>query len=75
MNMPWGADFSLPWFHNSYMSSPPTYLCPNYMTYGKLAFNKPSPTNNDRFDHKNRSVRKEKHKVTKQVYRVKKKAD
>ena len=32
---------------------------------------KPSSTNNDRIDHKNRSVHKKKRKVIKQVYRVK----
>jgi len=54
------------------MSSLPTYLCPNYITYRELAISKPSPTNNDRFDRKDRSVQKTKHKVIKQVYRVKK---
>jgi len=48
MNMPWGADFSLPyssapWFHNSYMSYLPTYLRPNYITYKELASSEPSP--------------------------------
>jgi len=33
---------------------------------------KPSPTNNDRFVQKNRSVQKKKYKMIKQVYRVKK---
>ena len=77
MNMPWGADFSLhyssaPWFHNSYMPSLPTYLCPNYITYREPATSKPSPTNNGYFDPKNRPVQKRKHKVIKQVYRIKK---
>ena len=57
MNMPWGADFSLPyscapWFHISYMPPLPTYLCPNYITYREPAIGKPSPTINDRFDEK-----------------------
>ena len=47
-------------------------MCPNYITYRELAISKPSPTNNDRFDRKDRSVQKTKHKVIKQVYRVKK---
>ena len=77
MNMPWGANFSLsyscaPWFHISYMPSLPTYLCPNYITYKEPAISKPSPTNNGRFDPKNRPVQKKKHMVIKQVYRVKK---
>ena len=36
------------------------------------AIKKSPPANNDRFNHKNRSVQKKKHKLTKQVYRVKK---
>jgi len=77
MHMPWGADFNLPyscalWFHISYMSSLPTYLCPNYIIYKEPAISKPSPTNNGRFDPKNRPVQKKKHMVIKQVYRVKK---
>ena len=77
MNMPWGVDFSLsyscaPRFHISYMPSPPTYLCPNYITYREPAISKSSPINNDRFDPKNRPVQKRKHKVIKQVYHVKK---
>ena len=77
MNMPWGADFSLPyscapWFHISYMPSLPTYLCPNYITYKEPAISKPSPTNNGRFDPKKWPVKKKKHMVIKQVYRVKK---
>ena len=63
MNMPWGADFSLtyscaPWFHISYMPSLSTYLCPNYITYKEPAISKPSPTINDRFDEKDRSMKK-----------------
>ena len=54
------------------MSSLPTYLCPNYITYREPAISKSSPINNDRFDPKNRPVQKRKHKVIKQVYRVKK---
>ena len=50
----------------------PRCLCPNYITYRNPAFSKPSPTNNDHFDQKDRSVQKKKHKVIKQVYRVKK---
>ena len=75
--MRWSAYFSVPyscppWFHNSYMSSFPTYLYPNYITYREPAISKPSPTNNGRFDPKNRHVQKNKHMVIKQVYRVKK---
>ena len=76
MNMPWGADFSLPysyapWFHIAYMPFLPTYLCPNYIIYREPEISKSSPTNNGRFDPKNRPVQKKKHKVIKQVYRVK----
>jgi len=80
MNMPWGADFSLPyscapWFHISYMPSLSTYLCPSYITYREPAISKPSPTNNGCFDPKNRLVQKKKHMVIKQVYHVKKMDD
>ena len=54
------------------MPSLPTYLCPNYITYKEPSISKPSPTINSRFDPKNRPVQKKKHKVIKQVYRVKK---
>ena len=54
------------------MPSLSTYLCPNYITYKEPAISKPSPTINGRFDPKNRPVQKKKHKVIKQVYRVKK---
>ena len=61
-----------PWSYNSYMSFPPRYFCPDYITYKESAIKKSPPANNDRFNHKNRSVQKKKHKVTKQVYRIKK---
>ena len=54
------------------MPSLPTYLCPNYITYREPAISKPSPTINDHFDEKDRSMKKKKYKVIKQVYRVKK---
>ena len=76
MNMPWDAYFSMlyscpPRFYDSYVPPLPSYLCSNYITYREPAISKPSPTNNDRFDHKDRSIQKKRHKVTKQVYRVK----
>ena len=63
ISMPWVAGFSLlyscaPWFHNSYMPSLPTYLCPNYITYREPIISKLSPINNDRFDQKDGSVQK-----------------
>ena len=36
------------------------------------AINRPSPTNNDHFDHENWSIQKKKHKVIKKIYGVKK---
>jgi len=77
MNMSWGAYFNVPysyppWFHNLYMPPLPTYLCPNYITYREPAINESSPTNNDHFNYRNRSMQKSKRKVIKQVYRVKK---
>ena len=76
-HIPYGSYYSMPyfypsWYFNSYMSSLPIYLCPNYITYKEPAISKPSPTINSRFDPKNRPVQKKKHKVIKQVYRVKK---
>src|SRR6185312_11077469 len=73
----WGTYFNIPysctpWFHNSYMPSLPTYLHPNYITYRELAISEPSPTKSGRFDLENRPLQKRKHKVIKQVYRVKK---
>ena len=77
MIVPWGTYFGMPyshvpWFHNSYMSFLATYLYPNYVTYRVPAISEPAPTNNDRFVQKNWSVQKNKYKVIKQVYRVKK---
>ena len=54
------------------MSFPPKYFCSDYITYKKSAIKKSPPTSNDRFNHKNRSMHKKTHKMTKQVYRVKK---
>ena len=59
MIVPWGTYFGMPyshapWFHNSYMSFLPTYLCPNYITYREPLISEPSPTDNDRFVQKNR---------------------
>ena len=54
------------------MPSLPTYLCPNYITYREPAISKTSPTINDRFDEKDRSMQKKKYKVIKQVYCIKK---
>ena len=75
--MPCGSYYSMPysyesWYYDSYMPPLPRCLCPNYITYRNPAFSKPSPTNNDRFDQKDRSIQKKKHKVIKQVYHVKK---
>ena len=54
------------------MPSLPRYLYPDYITYREPAISKPSPIINDRFDEKDRSMKKKKYKVIKQVYRVKK---
>ena len=64
--------FCPPWYYNSYMPSLPRYFCPDYITYREPVINEPSPMRNDRFDHKNQSAQKNKHKVIKQVYHVKK---
>ena len=76
-HVPWEFYFNMhysypPWFYNSYMSFPPRYFCSDYITYKESAIKKSPLAHNDRFIHKNRSVQKKKHKVTKQVYRVKK---
>ena len=60
------------WYYNSCMPSLPRYLYPDYITYREPAISKPSPTINDHFDEKDRSIQKKKYKVIKQVYRVKK---
>ena len=80
LHVPWGTYFSVPyscppWFYNSYMSSFPRYLYPDYITYKEPAIGKPSPTINDHFDEKEQSMQKKKYKVIKQVYRVKKMDD
>ena len=54
------------------MPSLPKYLYPDYITYRESAISKPSPTINDRFDEKDRTMKKKKYKVIKQVYCVKK---
>ena len=54
------------------MPSLTRYLYPDYITYREPAISKPSPTINDYFDEKDRSMKKKKYKVIKQVYRVKK---
>jgi len=75
--MPCGSYYSMScfypsWYYNSCMPSLPRYLFPDYITYREPAIGKPSPTINDRFDEKDRSIQKKKYKVIKQVYRVKK---
>ena len=54
------------------MPSLPRYLYSDYIIYREPAISKSSPINNGHFDPKNRPVQKRKHKVIKQVYRVKK---
>jgi len=51
--------------------SSPRYFCPDYITYKELVINEQSPANNDHFHHRDWSTQKKKHKVIKQVYRVK----
>ena len=46
-------------------------FCPDYITCKELVINEPSPANNDHFHHRDWSTQKKKHKVIKQVYRVK----
>jgi hypothetical protein len=73
MPMPWEPYFNMhyicpSWYYSSYMPSP-SYFC---QTHRELVINEPSPMCNDHFNHKNRSTQKNKRKVIKQVYRVKK---
>jgi hypothetical protein len=49
-----------------------SYFCPNYITHREPVINESSPMRNDHFDHKNRSTEKNKRKVIKEVYHVKK---
>jgi hypothetical protein len=74
--MPWEDYFNMhyfcpPWYYNSYMSSAPSFFCPNCINYREPMIDVPSPMHNDRFDQNNRSTCKTKRKVIKQVYRVK----
>ena len=60
-HIPYGMPCFYPsWYFYSHMPSLPIYLCPNYITYREPAISKPSPTNNGRFDPKNRPVQKKK---------------
>jgi hypothetical protein len=73
MPMPWEPYFNMHyfcplWYYSSYMPSP-SYFC---QTHREPVINEPSPMRNDRFNHKNQSTQKNKRKVIKQVYRVKK---
>ena len=61
-----------PWSYNSYMLFSSRYFYSDYITYKVMEINKSPPANNDHFNHKNWSVQKKKHKLTKQFYRVKK---
>jgi len=77
LHVPWEFCFNmhysyLPGSYNSYMPFSPRYFFSDYITYKEQAIKKSPPTSNDRFNHKNRYVQKKAHKVTKQVYRVKK---
>ena len=54
------------------MPSLPRYLCSDYIIYREPATSKTSPTINDQFNEKDRSMQKNKYKVIKQVYRIKK---
>jgi hypothetical protein len=49
-----------------------SYFCPNYITHSEPVINESSPMHNNRFDQKNRSTQKNKRKLIKQLYRVKK---
>ena len=77
LHVPWEFYFNMhypypPWSYNSYMPFSPRYFCSDYITYKESAIKKSPLANNEHFIHKNRSVQEKKHKVTKQVYRVKK---
>ena len=54
------------------MPFPPRYFYSDYITYKESAIKKSPPTSNYCFNHKNRSMHKKTHKMTKQVYHVKK---
>ena len=54
------------------MSSAPSYFRSNCITYREPVISKSSPIRNDCFDQKNRSTQKNKRKVLKQVYHIKK---
>ena len=59
--MPCGSYYSMPcfypsWYYNSCMRFVPRYLCPDYITYRKLAIGKPSHIINDHFYEKDQSI-------------------
>ena len=63
MHMPCGHYFSMPYFcpacsYNSWMSSPPRYFCPDYITNKEPVINESSPADNDRFHCRNRSTQR-----------------
>ena len=73
MPMPYGSCFNMPYFHlpwllhYSYMPSP-LYYGSNSCSYKESASIRSPHPNNDCFDQRNRSSRKNKTKVVKQVY-------
>ena len=58
-----GHYFSMPYFcpacsYNSWMSSPPRYFCPDYITNKEPVINESSPADNDHFHCRNRSTQR-----------------
>ena len=76
MCMPCGPYFYMPyscptWFYNPWMPASHSYFGQNHVTYREPVINKSLLRINDRFHQRDRSMQKNKHKVIKQVYRVK----
>ena len=76
MRMPCGPYFYMPyscptWPYNPWMPASHSYFGQNHVIYREPVINESSLRNNDRFHQRDRSMQKNKHKVIKQVYRVK----
>ena len=77
MRMPCGSYFYMPyscpiWSYNPWMPASYSYFGQNHVTYREPVINKSLLRINDRFHQRDRSMQKNKHKVIKQVYRIKK---
>ena len=76
LRMPCGPYFYMPyscptWSYNPWMPASHSYFGQNHVTYREPVINKSLLRINDHFHQRDRSMQKNKRKVIKQVYRVK----